>query len=885
MRALFPFTVSNRYYFESLAAYPSTPAYADILRRHLSSGWTIERSDLWLYARPLHYTPPAQGFKLHVSAIPSNAEAILEAVVPECCSAGVSFKIVAGSNLLGLICSKNYGRGSSGKFITIYPPTEEAFKCLAERLREKTDQFQGPYILSDRRYKDSKVVFYRYGGLLRNYSLRIDGQRTPVIRGPDGTLESDERLPYFKLPVWVGDPFGDSGEPAADGEAHLLNGRYSIQEALNFSNAGGVYKALDTQTGKSVVIKEARPLTAYWAENGEYMDAVRALQREHHILQKLAGLSFIPVVVDLFWEWEHLFLVEEFVAKLPLTRLRASLDFTLAPYIRDQQRTQNFCRKFRKLATALLDAVEDIHRRNILIGDLSPNNVLVDRETLELHLIDFEGAQDLDDAEGDDHFSVKWATPGFASAERRHRSRLSRSDDYYGLGMSLYSLLLPVQTLFELYPPAQRAFAPSVSEAMGLPSPIQEAVYALLENRPEHARYLLSQLEMAKQNEQPDGMEQVAEQWRNDQDKADLCQTVEGVKNFLLHTYDLSRSDRLWPTDFLTFVTNPLSVAYGACGTILCLKEIGERVPEELINWLSQRQQDLSLLPPGLWVGAAGLAWTLADLGDLEKSCEIMTRVYASPLLKTDATFIHGIAGWGLASLRIYKASEDRSFLNKAIEAGEHLLATGQRTPLGCFWKTSLDDLTHSGLAYGPSGIALFLLHLYRISGQARFLELATSAIDFEVAQGGDGEQLRWGRFAGDQLEEPYWIYGAAGIGAVLIRFFALLGDTKYLGLARRAANAAYARFTVLPSQFEGLSGIGELMLDMFLNTGEEEYLRKSYDIAKSVLNYRIETPEGVAFPGRYLLRISNDHAYGSAGVASFLHRLIAPGLRRFHDL
>jgi hypothetical protein len=51
-------------------------------------------------------------------------------------------------------------------------------------------------------------------------------------------------------------------------------------------------------------------------------------------------------------------------------------------------------------------------------------------------------------------------------------------------------------------------------------------------------------------------------------------------------------------------------------------------------------------------------------------------------------------------------------------------------------------------------------------------------------------------------------------------------------------ANSTFSKFTVLPSQFGGLSGIGEYMIDMYLFLNGKNYLNKAYEIAKSVLLY-----------------------------------------------
>jgi len=105
-----------------------------------------------------------------------------------------------------LLCSKLWPRPGAGKLITIYPSDESRFIELIDEVYRATQGFQGPYILSDRRYKDSRSVYYRYGGFAPQYAINVYGEKEPVILF-QGENFSDKRTPYFKLPPWVTDPF------------------------------------------------------------------------------------------------------------------------------------------------------------------------------------------------------------------------------------------------------------------------------------------------------------------------------------------------------------------------------------------------------------------------------------------------------------------------------------------------------------------------------------------------------------------------------------------------------------------------------------------------------------------------------------------------------
>jgi hypothetical protein len=462
-----------------------SPAYLDILRSLLPPDWTVTHFDIWLRASSERTPLEPQGFKIHVSVMLANAEAILRSVVPECVRAEVMFKIAAHPTLLRFLSSKRYGRAGSGKFMTIYPPTEAKFLELIEAIHQATRGLEGPYILSDRRYRDSKVVFYRYGGFQNIQSLSLDGTRRSMIRRPDGTLIPDERVPYFKLPDWVADPFPAPGE--AEDETEPLNGRYDVAEALTFSSSGGIYRALDRITGRDVVIKEARPRTDAWFGTDFSVDSITALKREGEILRRLQGLPFVPELIELFQEWEHSFLVISYFDGVSLAKLRARDDFILLSYMDEPERILQFCKRLRALALQLLDAVEAVHARGLILGDISPGNVLVNEDSGEIALVDFEGTCSPETDSEVAPYASQWFNAGFRKPERRPLRTLEPFDDFYALGMLLYNLVCPIQTLFELTNADPFRILDHLVEE-GLPCEARRIIQALVEGHSNDAR-------------------------------------------------------------------------------------------------------------------------------------------------------------------------------------------------------------------------------------------------------------------------------------------------------------------------------------------------------------------------------------------------------------
>lgn len=881
MDSIFLYTFAHPEFYETVGRCDIAPRYGEIVRSILPIEWSVARSDMWLMAQCATSAIPRQGFKIHLSATVVNAEEMLRRVVPACEREHASFKIIADVRLLYIAGSKSFGRGASSKFVTIYPPCSATFERLIEELHQRTRDLDGPYILSDMRYRDSRVVFYRYGGFQRMSVLRVTGIRDSVIYDPAGEYILDSRPPFYQLPSWIADPFGNQTIEAED---HcVLNKRYEVEAPLAFSNRGGVYRAKDLLTGDTVVVKEARPLTSTWAAEGVMIDAVSTLRREHAILERLQVLAVVPRVVEIFDEWEHVFLVQEFVGGTPLSSYRARLDVALIPFTGELTKKRLFCTKFRTIGLHLLRAISEIHRLGIVLGDLSPNNVLIDPDTLEVRLIDLESATASDGSSKTNRLWATWATPGFEAPGRRERGVVTAEDDFYALGMLLFSLVIPVQSLLELDLQSRQRILERVDEAVALPREIVSVIGALADGNATEATDVLLHWNIERSTRR---LPEAITNQVTSEVAGTLRKAVERIASYIVSWSDCHRRDRLWPSDYAVFQTNPLNVAFGACGTALFLKDAVGDVPSEVLQWLLSLRVDNRSYPPGLYLGVSGIAEAFYELGAQDRAFELMKLVPESDLRFADPTVFHGSAGCGLANLRLFNVTGDGAWLERAVEAGEHLCNAAELRTAGCCWRNSADGQVHFGFAYGASGIGLFLLYLHQATNETRFLEYARKAMTFETENAVllDGEH-RWVAREGDQLTEPYWLHGAAGVGSSLIRFFHMLGDEAYLHLAEQAAVAAYSRLSVMPGQFQGLSGIGEFMLDMYLFTGNGLYLTRALDVARSILCFGIDKKEGLAFPGQHLIRVSTCFAYGSAGVGAFLHRLDRFGPRRFHDL
>lgn len=377
----------------------------------------------------------------------------------------------------------------------------------------------------------------------------------------------------------------------------------------------------------------------------------------------------------------------------------------------------------------------------------------------------------------------------------------------------------------------------------------------------------------------------------SERDRDQITESVRGALrktlDHMLSSAEYDRTDRLWIADSQVLLTNPLSLAHGACGPLLLLHVAHPQgIPDEVVDWVLDRELSPDEYPPGLYSGLAGIAYAMREVGLDDAADAALEHLYRSPMLFDEPHLALGAAGWGLISLYQYRRTGNQVHLDWALRAGESIREAVRLDADSACWPVIQEGRVHYGFGYGASGIALFLLHLARTTRDDRFLRLATQGLDFDLEHKVEGELgWSWLRYEGDHIVRPYLIHGSAGIGSVAIRFAALLGKEQYLSAARQIAHDLSIKFTVSPGLFEGLAGIAEFMVDMFVFTGDEIYRSMALDMAETILWFQVPAAGGISWPNRTIGGVSSDYATGAAGIGLFFARLLSPGPRLVLDI
>lgn len=827
------FCLGDRLFYEA----PAIAAEADfaIASRPAHEGWTRIHSGDWVNYMPDGADLPLQGWKIHASGLPGNAEEIIATVWDYCIPRRIAFKFLPSEHATVLSNSKSADRSMSGKLVTIYPVDEAVFHATLRELGERLAGQSGPYLLTDLRWGDGPL-YVRYGAFLPQYRVDEAGSTELAIANERGELVPDDRRPVFKVQSWLTLPTFLEPHLAARQRAPITAMPYEIAEALHFSNAGGVYRGSD-RNGRRLVLKEARPFAAL---DGRGADAITRLRRERDVLQALAGAKAVPALVDYFTFGDHEFLVREFVEGPTLNSLMVSRH----PLVHAAA-TADEAKRYAEWAVAMLDRVEEavseIHARGVTIGDLNAANILV-RDDGSPVVIDWEVAGSTGD---DEHPAL--GTPAFYPAEARPGVEVDR----YALACLRTYLFLPLTDLFRFDAEKPAQLAREIAQLF----PVPEAFFAA-------AAPLIRRANGVE--DQPPRPASIIFDGSTD----DWLRARDSMVRAIAASATPRRDDRLFPGDIAQFQPNGgISLAHGAAGVLYAIHAVGAERQPAAEDWLVERaMRPEALARIGLYDGAAGVAYVLGRLGRRREAnvllADLLARLEENDLAGQPINLFGGLAGIGLAFLHFAATNADVSLTDTARRIGARVvekleIASRNTDPV------SGGSGGHAGLMRGAAGPALFLLQLSDATGESDWLDAAASGLR---------QDLRRCLAVRETLQVnegwrtlPYLASGGAGIGIVLDRYLARRADAEFAAASAAIGRAAEAPFYVQSGVFEGRAG---MMLALAgrpaRSPATNELLRRHIArLAWHALPFSGE----LAFPGDRLLRLSMDLATGTAGV------------------
>ncbi|MCC6621263.1 MAG: serine/threonine protein kinase [Deltaproteobacteria bacterium] len=206
------------------------------------------------------------------------------------------------------------------------------------------------------------------------------------------------------------------------GEESLWDGRYAVVRTLGEGGMGRVVMVHDRLQGDRLVALK-RLLPAFADETDGFL-------REFQILRLLAH-PHIPRAFELGHALDG-------GVACPYFTMEISDGVPLLDLVVRTGRALSLRAVF-QIAAGLLRALDHVHRRGFVHGDLKPANVLVAErlEGLHPHLIDFGVALPIGTATPDEVL----ATPEYAAPEQLFGEAVDARTDLYALGLLLYELI------------------------------------------------------------------------------------------------------------------------------------------------------------------------------------------------------------------------------------------------------------------------------------------------------------------------------------------------------------------------------------------------------------------------------------------------------------
>jgi hypothetical protein len=821
--------------------------------------------DAWLYLFDPRMPALEHGWKLHVSARPDDFPSTLDLLVPVLLRRTCEAKFAVSAAVLQEMNAGVEDPALVGKAITVYPLGDDV-AALGRELADVLAGRGGPRVLSDRRVRPDAPVYYRYGP----FRAPGTGDAALVMTGPDGQRFPGRAGTRYRQPPWAGDPFG-AAAPGSARTGRLVGGRYRLVAGIARSPHGDVYRALDTTTGARVVVKQAR---AYAGEDEHGVDARGRLRNERAVLAALHGLDAVPRFVDHLRHGEDEYLVSTDCGPLDLRRDVSEH----GPYRHGDPHGE---RQVIVLARRLLTVLDAIHARGVVMCDLKPGNVVLAADGT-CRLVDFGisalGAR-----------RPAGATPGYSLPVYRAGGPPEAGDDLYALGATLHYALTGMEPVIVDPDHAINRDRTLACLAAALPGaahrPARALVAGLLSLDPAEraacARWVRAGLPIPARGRRLPVPPRI---------------TPGLLDDVIAHTVDacVRGAAGLPAGPGARHPGSTLALYAGAAGVGLELLHHTDRpgVPEAVAD-LARRtatHPESAALSGALYTGRTGVEVFLRAASGVVEAVGLPVDSSRWPADSAGSRpyddtgdQIGGAAGTGTGLLWLAAharaAGRPDAAAHYLAEAGACARALFAREHVATRGEPGLPAVpSHAayahGFAHGRAGVVHFLSAWHRVDGDPaagaaardNLAELVARTPELLVAAERPGATRRYGS----------WCRGMAGIGGVLVEEGARRGAADVLELGVRCARVCHglAPRMSLVSQCCGLSGVGELLVDAALATGDERLWRAAEEVAALILARSGGTARRPLLPDNTLAGSDIAWATGSAGVLSFLRRL-----------
>lgn len=243
--------------------------------------------------------------------------------------------------------------------------------------------------------------------------------------------KEDEFCPVCGKPKRGSKSFGRALEPGT-----ILNGKILIGNILGMGNFGITYMGFDMLLEYRVAVKEFFPDDMVEREEDgslrvagetteeEYMEEVKAFQREARILAQFSKHPGIVSIKELFFQNNTGYMVMEFLE-----------GGTLRRYI-DNNGGRLTVEHALSLMEPVISSMEEIHKSGLIHRDISPENIMLDNDG-SIKVIDFGATKKLSNKTAQVYFGKF----GYAAIEQMLGEGQGPWTDVYGICATLYCMI------------------------------------------------------------------------------------------------------------------------------------------------------------------------------------------------------------------------------------------------------------------------------------------------------------------------------------------------------------------------------------------------------------------------------------------------------------
>jgi len=827
-----------------------------------------------------------QGWILHLSVVLSQVWKLLETVIPFLVEENVTFKIPSNLTVASDILSGGFGLTQIGKLITIFPENDRLSVSLAKKLIELTKCFKGPRIPTDNCL--GGIVYTRYGAFQPIIQLGIDGKEEKYIYNSNNELARDRYSVPFQIPEGVIWPFEEILPYTPSSLFVGSNNLCRPTSILKVDPRGNVYKGIYLKgllSVKKCVIKQGHKNMNSDLWGRDIQDRL-AWQMELH--NKLGHIVPLPRIYDFYQQDETSYLIMEYISGISLFDKRKEINPLSGIWhelsLKDSARLVRYVIDIAHLVALL-------HRNGYVHRDIVPVNFLIDKKG-NIFPIDLELTFSLQEEKPSPPFAL--GTPGFASPEQLASCQPTVKEDIYGFGatlMEVFTGLSPVKVdtkegarfYSQLLPFIGSEEITDVITSCLNHDPVARPDMETISNHLAKFEERLPEI-TNRENKKP---------IKSLKNEKTLHETVAASINGLVlppipfqnELWYSSKDDAATPTALRSkqYTAIP-SLREGIGGILYTLSKLyraGYNIDScksaYLKGWAFIKEKYFNRstdILPGLYDGAAGFALSLAkaiDCGLLDNNETHRTTLYKCLQAPTSELSLgDGLAGQCVAILQCEKylpqGVPEFILQNKL----DHLLRTQQKNG---WWPQALQSNEPESIlsfGYGLAGILWFLLEYGSLTNKKEVLLAADMAVN----------RLLTSKSIKDKIQNwPKYNREVKGAILLLLKAYETLDNKLYKQIADRALLNYPKRIVSTDyTQKSGLSGLGELYIEAWRISRNEEWMCRADWIANVFLNTFIKASDD---SGYWIMEEAfaptAEFISGISGVLHFLAHYINP--------